>query len=93
MKQEIIYKLTANFENSSHKTNDGVEFWRARDLQHLLGYDTWRSFFNAISKAKTACDLSGQKISDHFADVSKTIEMPKNAEKEIDDLKRHINKS
>lgn len=86
MEKQLIHNLTTNFENSSHKTNDGVEFWLARDLQHLLGYDTWRSFFNAISKAKTACELSGQKINDHFAEVSKTIEMPKNAEKEIDDF-------
>lgn len=86
MKKQLIHKLTSNFEDSSHKTNDGVEFWLARDLQHLLGYDTWRSFFNAISKAKTSCDLSQQKIANHFADVSKTIEMPKNAQKEVDDL-------
>jgi len=86
MEKQIIHKLTANFEDSSNKTSDGVEFWLARDLQHLLGYDTWRNFFYAISKAKTSCEVSGQKISDHFADVSKTIEMPKNAQKEIDDL-------
>lgn len=39
-----------------------------------------------VSKAKTACELSGQDISDHFADVGKTIEMPKNATKEVDDI-------
>ena len=44
MEKQLIHNLTTNFENSSHKTNDGVEFWLARDLQHLLGYDTWRSF-------------------------------------------------
>ncbi|MDI9347879.1 MAG: DNA damage-inducible protein D [Methylacidiphilales bacterium] len=86
MEKQIVYKLTATFEDSSQKTSNGVEFWLARDLQHLLGYDTWRSFFNVIGKAKAACELSGHKITDHFADVGKTIEMPKNAEKEIDDL-------
>lgn len=86
MEKQIIHKLTTNFEDSSYKTNDGVEFWLARDLQHLLGYDKWDNFKNVINKAKTACELSGQKISDHFADIGKTIKMPKNAEKEIDDL-------
>ena len=86
MKKEIIYKLTENFEDSAYKTEDDVEFWFARDLQHLLGYDTWRSFFNVINKAKTACQISNQNIKDHFADASKTIVMPKNAQKEIDDL-------
>lgn len=74
------------FEDSAYKTEDDVEFWFARDLQHLLGYDTWRSFFNVINKAKTACQISNQNIKDHFADVNKTIVMPKNAKKEIDDL-------
>lgn len=86
MEKQIIHKLTTNFEDSSYKTNDGVEFWLARDLQHLLGYDKWDNFKNVINKAKTACEVSGQKISDHFADIGKTIKMPKNAEKEIDDL-------
>ena len=93
METQIIHKLTANFEDSSNKTDDGVEFWLARDLQQLLGYDTWRSFFNAISKAKTACELSEQKVSDHFADVSKMIELPKNAEREIDDIMRPLHKN
>lgn len=86
MEKQIIHKLTTNFEDSSYKTDDGVEFWLARDLQHLLGYDKWDNFKNVINKAKTACEVSGQKISDHFADIGKTIKMPKNAEKEIDDL-------
>ena len=39
MKKEIIYKLTENFEDFLHQTEDGIEFWFARDLQHLLGYN------------------------------------------------------
>jgi DNA-damage-inducible protein D len=76
MKTQLIHQLTANFEDLSHQTNDGVEFWLARDLQHLLGYDKWDNFKNIISKAKTACEISGQQISNHFADVGKTIKMP-----------------
>lgn len=38
MKTNIIYKLTSSFEDFSHKTQEGIEFWLARDLQHLLGY-------------------------------------------------------
>ncbi len=75
MKKEMIFQLTENFENFSHKTDDGVEFWLARDLQHLLNYSQWRNFVLVIAKAKTACELSGQNIDDHFADISKTIKM------------------
>ncbi|WP_018674915.1 DNA damage-inducible protein D [Riemerella columbina] len=86
MKKDIIYTLTQNFEDFVHTTQDGVEFWLARDLQHLLGYGKWDNFQNVISKAKTACEISGQAISDHFADVRKMVEIGSGAKKEIDDM-------
>ncbi|MDD4149612.1 MAG: DNA damage-inducible protein D [Bacteroidales bacterium] len=86
MKRDIVYKLTDNFEDFLHLTEDGVEFWLARDLQHLLGYGKWDNFQNVISKAKTACEISDQNISDHFADVGKMVEIGSGAQKEIDDV-------
>ena len=86
MKKELIRSLVSNFESHAHKTDEGVEFWLARDLQHLLGYDKWDNFLNVISKAKTACTNTGHEVSDHFADVGKTIQMPKGAKKEVPDL-------
>ena len=62
------------------------EYWLARDLQHLLGYTKWDNFLNVVHKAKTACEVSGHQVPDHFADVGKTIAMPKGAEKEAPDL-------
>jgi DNA-damage-inducible protein D len=78
--------LTATFEGHAQQTEDGVEYWLARDLQHLLGYAKWDNFLNAISKAKTACEVSGHQVADHFADVGKTISMPKGAEKKIPEV-------
>ncbi|SMM99083.1 DNA-damage-inducible protein D [uncultured Candidatus Thioglobus sp.] len=86
MKTEIIQSLTADFENLSYKTDEGIEFWLARDLQNLLSYSKWDNFKNVILKAKTACEVSGHNISEHFPDVGKTIKMPNGAKKEIDDL-------
>ncbi|MEM8520493.1 DNA damage-inducible protein D [Flavobacterium sp. PL12] len=86
MKKEIIHTLTANFESQSHQTEEGIEFWLARDVQHLLDYTKWDNFLGVISKAKTACEISGEAIEHHFADVGKTIQMPKGAEKEIQDM-------
>ncbi len=86
METQLIYTLTNNFEDLTHTTDNGVEFWLARDLQQLLDYTQWRNFELVIKKAKTACELSEFRISDHFADVSKTIEMPKGATKEISDI-------
>lgn len=86
METQLIYTLTNNFEDFAHKTDNGVEFWLARDLQKLLSYTQWRNFELVIKKAKKACELSEQAASDHFADVSKTIDMPKEATKEISDI-------
>jgi len=86
MKQEIIHSLTKDFESFANKTEDELEFWFARDLQHLLGYSKWENFSNVISKAKTACELSGHNIDDHFPDIRKMVAIGSGAEKEIDDI-------
>ncbi|OHE15336.1 MAG: DNA damage-inducible protein D [Sulfurimonas sp. RIFOXYD2_FULL_37_8] len=86
MEKELIHSLTQNFEDFANQTDDKVEFWLARDLQQLLGYTEWRNFQNAISKAKTACEVSGQDISDHFVDVNKMVEIGSGAKKEVDDI-------
>ena len=86
MKTSIIHSLTDNFEAHANKTPDDVEFWLARDLQHLLSYSKWDNFQSVISKAKTACELSEQNIDDHFADVGKMVKIGSGAEKEIQDI-------
>lgn len=85
MKKEIVERMFKNFEESAHEQDD-VEYWFARDLQLLLEYTEWRNFEKVIDKAKMGCTHSKQNTHDHFVDVNKTIEMPKGAKKEIDDI-------
>lgn len=75
MKTNLIRALTDNFEAHAQQTDNGVEFWLARDLQHLLGYTKWDNFLNVISKAKTACEVSNHQVLDHFADVGKMVDL------------------
>lgn len=75
MKTEIIQSLTNNFESYARKTENGVEFWLARDLQPLLGYTDWRNFVQVIFKAKTACEVSNHNIADHFVDANKMVDL------------------
>ena len=85
LKKDEITGLFRRFEAVTVEYN-GIECWSARELQDLLGYTQWRNFLNTIAKAKESCANAGECVSDHFADVSKTIAMPKGAEKEIDDI-------
>ncbi len=75
------------FESIKHVNEYGQEYWLARELQPILDYTQWRNFNEAIERAKLACQNSGADPADHFAEVSKTIQMPKNASKEVSDYK------
>lgn len=83
MKHEIIQKLHKNFNDYAQKTENGLEFWFARDLQGLLGYDKWENFQKVIEKAKIACKTTGLVVEDHFPDVGKMINLPKGAKSGI----------
>jgi len=86
MKSDLIRSLTESFEGHAQSTESGVEFWLARDLQYLLGYAKWDNFLNVISKAKTACEVSGHEVGDHFADVGKMVDLGSGSQREIDDI-------
>lgn len=86
MKKDLIHSLTRNFEAHASHTEGGVEFWLARNLQHLLGYSKWDNFLNVVSKAKTACEVSGHVVQDHFADVGKMVDLGSGGQREVDDI-------
>lgn len=86
MKTDLIQSLTDSFEAHAQQTEGGVEFWLARDLQFLLGYSKWDNFLNVVSKARTACEVSGHTVSDHFADVGKMVDLGSGSQREVDDL-------
>ncbi len=86
MKKELVQALTDNFEGHAQQTETGVEYWLARDIQHLLGYTKWENFLNVVLKAKTACEVSGHDIDNHFPDVRKMVDLGSGSQREIDDI-------
>lgn len=86
MKTELVQSLTTNFEACAQRADNGVEFWLARDLQHLLGYLEWRNFVAVVNKGKTACEVSGHTVADHFVDVNKMVDLGSGSQRDIDDV-------
>ncbi|MBE6112330.1 MAG: DNA damage-inducible protein D [Peptococcaceae bacterium] len=74
------------FEDIKHYTEDGIEFWYARELQEVLEYKKWGNFLKVINKAKESCESAQQRVLNHFADVGKMIQLAKGAERKIDDM-------
>ena len=87
MEKELIVRLHGDFEHSVHKEQEtGLEFWLARELQKLLGYDEWRNFQKVVEKAKTACTSSGHNVLDHFVDINKMVQLGSGSQRQIDDI-------
>lgn len=86
MKNENIKELTSSFESFVNKMENWIEFWFARDLQHLLWYSKWDNFLNVIWKAKTSIEISKEEIKDHFADVRKMVKLWSGSQREIWDI-------
>lgn len=62
-----------DFEQIKKVDENGNEYWEARELMPLLGYNKWENFLSVIQKAKEACFNSGQEVKNHFPDVRKMI--------------------
>lgn len=75
------------FESIKHISDDGIEFWYARELALVLDYTAWRNFSKVIDKAMLACKNSGFSIDDHFVDVDKMVELGSGSKRNIKDYK------
>ena len=62
-----------SFEALKRINDHGAEYWSARDLQAVLGYSQWRRFEDAIRRAMTSSDQSGNPSDHHFAGTGKMV--------------------
>jgi len=68
------------------ESGEDGEYWSARELARVLGYDDFRNFVNVVNKARIACANSGQAPADHFVGVTDVITAGKGARHKIIDI-------
>jgi len=76
-----------DFEGIKKIDENGVEYWEARELMPLLGYEKWEKAEDVIVRATRACMKSGQVVENHFHRMGKMVELGSGAMREVRDYK------
>ena len=84
-KETLPVKGTLSFEELKKQNEHGAEYWSARELQPVLGYKQWRRFEDAVKRAVTSCNQSGNNPDYHFAGAGKPIKGGKGAVQVVED--------
>ena len=79
--------LKSPFEKIKRMSEDGYEFWSARDLSALLDYSRYRDFLPVIEKAKNALNNLDENIQDHMEDILHMVEIGSGAKREVEDIR------
>lgn len=86
MDKKTIYAMKNTFDEIVKIIQEeAVEFWYARDLMALLGYDRWENFHKAIERAIDSCKASEIEPADHFRSVTKMVQIGSGAERAVKD--------
>ncbi|NQJ68555.1 DNA damage-inducible protein D [Streptococcus suis] len=86
MEQSKIYRTKEKFDSIVNQTeNEFIDFWYARDLMPLLGYERWENFHKAIQRAMNSVETSDTKVSDHFREVTKMVPLGSGSERPVKD--------
>lgn len=86
MDKRKIEQIRKKYDLIIHINEDAdVEFWYARELMSLLGYDRWENFDKAVCRAMESCNSSGIEVSDHSREVTKMITIGKGGQRKVKD--------
>jgi len=71
------------FERIKRVNASSNEHWSSRDFARVLDYTDYRNFEQVVEKAKKACFNSGQRLEDHFVDITDMIEIGKGGQRAV----------
>lgn len=71
------------FEQIRRVNDVGSEHWSSRDFARILGYSDYRNFETVVEKARTACFNSGQRVDDHFVEITDMVIIGSGAQRPV----------
>ncbi len=81
-----IIKIKENFDKTINNIpNSDVEFWYARELMPLLGYERWENFEKAVKRSMDSCETAGITVPDHFREVTKMVQLGSGSQRAVKD--------
>jgi DNA-damage-inducible protein D len=81
-----FHSTMERLEALRHVTSVGVEFWMAREIHPVLGYEVWARFVNVIGRVKISFTNNGIDSSHHIAQTSKMMGVGRGAQVEGNDF-------
>lgn len=86
MDKKRVAQIKEQFDHVIHSDKASkIEFWYARELMPLLGYERWENFDKAISRAMDSCETSGIDILNHFREITKMVPLGSGAYRKVKD--------
>ncbi len=86
MDKKRVELTKQQFDLVAHNHEEAqVEYWLARELMPLLGYERWENFDKAITRAMESCETSGIEVTDHFREVTKMVSLGSGSKRGVKD--------
>lgn len=86
MDKNKVMAIKIRFDETIHIV-DGtdIEYWLARELMPLLGYERWENFEKTIKRSIESCEISGITVTDHFREVTKMVQLGSGSKRNVRD--------
>ena len=85
MSNDIVSPSVSPFDSIKQVRPDGTEYWSARDMQALMGYEKWERFESSIERAKESAKNQGLPVEHHFPGAGKMVEIGSGTKREVKD--------
>lgn len=81
------YRHVMHRLEDARRTRPGSEeYWLAREIGPILGYDTWAKFVPVIDRARIAIETNGWDASHHIARTSKMVMLGNGAKRRVEEF-------